>query len=74
MAITRSNSALDVVIETGRTFFHQKMQQIREAQVKRRVYRATFIELSSLSERGLNDLGIPRSSIKRLALETAYGI
>ena len=74
MAITRSNSALDVVIETGRTFFHQKMQQMREAQAKRRVYRATVFELSSLSERDLNDLGIPRSSIKRLAMETAYGV
>ncbi len=74
MTVTQSNSALDVVFETGRTFFHQKVQQIREAHTKRRIYRATVFELASLSERDLNDLGIPRSSIKRLAMETAYGV
>ena len=73
MAITRSNSALDVVFEAGRTFFHQKLDAMRKAQAKRRVYRATYYELSVLSDRDLTDLGIPRSSIKRLAMEAAYG-
>ena len=73
MAITRSNSALDVVFEAGRTFFHQKLDTMRKAQAKRRVYRATCYELSMLSDRDLIDLGIPRSRIKRLAKEAAYG-
>ena len=73
MAITRSNSELDVVLDAGRTIFHQKRDQMRQALAKRRVYRATHFELSALSNRDLNDLGIPRSNIKRLAMEAAYG-
>jgi len=73
MAITRSNSGLDVVFDAGRTFFQQKMDQMRKAQAKRKVYRATYHELSTLSDRDLRDLGIPRSNIRRLALEAAYG-
>ncbi|WP_298936811.1 DUF1127 domain-containing protein [uncultured Ruegeria sp.] len=73
MATTRSNSGLDVVFEAGRTFFNQKLDTMRKAQAKRRVYRATYYELSVLSDRDLTDLGIPRSNIKKLALEAAYG-
>jgi len=71
MAITRTNSGLDVVFDAGRTFFHQKLDQLREAKAKRKVYRTTYHELSILSDRDLNDLGIPRSNIKRLAMEAA---
>ncbi|WP_299507998.1 DUF1127 domain-containing protein [uncultured Roseobacter sp.] len=46
---------------------------MRRAQAKRRVYRATYRELSGLTDRDLRDLGIPRSNIKRLAMEAAYG-
>lgn len=73
MAITQSDSGLDVVFEASRTFFQQKMDQVRRAQAKRKVYRKTYHELSVLSDRDLSDLGIPRSSIKKLALEAAYG-
>ena len=72
MAITQSKSGLDDVFVAGRTFFHQKMDQMRKAQAKRRVYRATYHELAALSDRGLRDLGIPRSNIKSLALEAAH--
>lgn len=72
MAVTRSNSGLDVVLDAGRSIFHQKRDQIRQALAKRKVYRATLSELSALSDRDLNDLGISRSNIKRLALEAAY--
>lgn len=74
MAMTRSKSGLDVVFDAGRTFFQQKLDQMRKAQVKRKVFRATYHELSALSDRDLRDLGIPRSTIKRLALEAAYGL
>ncbi|AEI95896.1 DUF1127 domain-containing protein [Roseobacter litoralis] len=73
MAITRSNSGLDAVFDAGRTFFNQKMDHMRRAQAKRRVYRATYHEFSVLTDRDLKDLGIPRSNIKRLAMEAAYG-
>lgn len=71
MAITRSISGLDVVFDAGRTFFQQKLDRVREAQAKRKAYRTTFHELSVLSDRNLRDLGIPRSNIKRRALEAA---
>jgi uncharacterized protein YjiS (DUF1127 family) len=45
---------------------------MRQALAKRKVYRATYSELSALTDRDLGDLGIPRSSIKRLAMEAAY--
>ncbi|MBT3140000.1 DUF1127 domain-containing protein [Phaeobacter gallaeciensis] len=72
MAITRSNSGLDVVLDAGRTFFHQKRTEIQHALARRKAYRATHHELSTLTDRDLQDLGIPRSNIKRLAMEAAY--
>jgi uncharacterized protein YjiS (DUF1127 family) len=72
MAVTRSNSGLDVVLDAGRTIFHQKRDQMRSALARRKVYRATFFELSALTDRDLKDLGIPRSNIKNLAMEAAY--
>lgn len=72
MAVTRSNTGLDVILDAGRTIFHQKRDQMRQALAKREVYRATLFELSALSERDLIDLGISRSNIKRLAMEAAY--
>ncbi len=56
-----------------RTFFHQKNDQLRDSLERRKVYKATHRELSMLSNRELADLGIPRSHITRIALETAYG-
>ena len=45
----------------------------RRALEKRRIYRQTVRELSALSTRELNDLGINRSMISRIAMEAAYG-
>ncbi len=73
MAITRSNSWPEVVLDAGREYIHQKIDRLRDAQARRRVYRATYHELSTLSDRDLADLGIPRGSIRKLAMETAYG-
>ena len=44
-----------------------------EARAKRAVYNQTVRELSALSNRELDDLGIPRSNIVSIARETAYG-
>ncbi|MGC1496705.1 MAG: DUF1127 domain-containing protein [Sulfitobacter sp.] len=74
MAITRSNNWLDVVLDAGRTFFHQKRNGMQRALAKRKIYRDTHNELSALTDRDLNDLGISRSNIKRLAMEAAYDL
>ncbi|PVH30155.1 DUF1127 domain-containing protein [Pararhodobacter oceanensis] len=74
MTATRSHSRLDVFLEAGRRFLQQKRADAQEAIARYKVYSATKAELSSLSDRSLRDLGIPRSSIRRLALEAAYGL
>ncbi len=45
---------------------------IRTAMQRRRVYKKTYAELAQLSTRELDDLGISRSMISRLAYEAAY--
>ncbi|MFC7703275.1 DUF1127 domain-containing protein [Plastorhodobacter daqingensis] len=44
---------------------------VRDAIERRRVYRQTLRELNALSTRELNDLGINRSMVTRIALEAA---
>ncbi len=39
---------------------------------RRRLFRTTLNELSALSNRELNDLGIARSEIKNIAYQAAY--
>ena len=46
---------------------------ITEALARRKVYRDTLRELKSLSTRELDDLGLHRSMITRVAQEAAYG-
>lgn len=73
MAITRSRSGPMLVLDASRTIIHQKRDKLRSANARRKIYCTTYYELSVLSDRDLADLGIPRSSIRRLALEAAYG-
>lgn len=49
------------------------VKSAKEALHRRRVYMQTVSELRGLSTRELNDLGIARSMITRIALEAAYG-
>lgn len=74
MAITRSSSRLDAVLDVSRSIIHQNWDRFRDAQAKRKVYRDTYHELSMLTDRDLADLGFHRSSIRNLALEAAYGV
>ncbi|MEQ6204503.1 DUF1127 domain-containing protein [Sulfitobacter sp. HNIBRBA2951] len=74
MAITRSISGLDAVSDAAHAFFHQKWDALLKTLERRRVCRTTRGELAILSDRELRDLGIPRSNIKRLALEAANGV
>lgn len=47
--------------------------RLQEARARRAVYRQTVKELSSLSARELDDLGIHRSMISQIAAEAAWG-
>lgn len=49
------------------------LDQARESLAAWRVYRKTYAELSGLSTRDLDDLGIGRGEIRRIALDAAYG-
>ncbi|MDC0738364.1 DUF1127 domain-containing protein [Cognatishimia sp. SS12] len=46
---------------------------VKEAQAKRALYRTTYFELSSLSDRDLADLGFSRYDIASIAREHVYG-
>lgn len=74
MATTQSISAIEILLDAGRTLIKGKRDQFHRTQRRNKVYRDTLNELSSLSERGLSDLGIHPSNIKQVALETANGI
>lgn len=47
-------------------------QSVQENRSKAALYRQTLRELNALSGRDLADLGIHRSSIRRIAYEAAY--
>lgn len=57
--------------------FGQRLSELRdtltEAYANWRVYRRTLSELQELSSRELADLGIHRSMITRIAMESAFG-
>jgi len=53
--------------------FTDTVKAVRAALQRRRVFNQTVRELSQLSSRDLADLGIHRSMITRIALESAYG-
>lgn len=50
------------------------LKSLGDAWARYTVYNRTIEELSALSTRDLDDLGIARSDIRRLAHETAYGV
>ena len=73
MATIRAHNRLDALFDVGRMFFQHKMDQMRKVGIRREVYRNSYHDLSILTDRDLKDLGIPRSNIKKFALEAAYG-
>lgn len=74
MAITQTNSAIFGIQEAIRTYFHQKLDEVKKAHAKRKLYSETYSELAAMSDRNLKDLGFSRSEIRRLALEATHGI
>lgn len=57
----------------GNFSFGSLMARMTDKIIRRRVYNKTHAELSQLSTRELDDLGISRSMISRLSYEAAYG-
>lgn len=49
------------------------LARVQEARARRAIYRQTVTELSALSARELDDLGIHRSMIGQIATEAAWG-
>ncbi|MGL4414180.1 DUF1127 domain-containing protein [Roseinatronobacter monicus] len=60
-------------VSLGNTGFRSMIERIGARFKQRSVYNRTHAELSQLSTRELDDLGISRSMISRLAYEAAYG-
>ncbi|MBN2758994.1 MAG: DUF1127 domain-containing protein [Rhodobacteraceae bacterium] len=54
------------------TSFAGFFSRLADAFARRRVYNKTYAELNALSTRELDDLGISRSMISRLAYEAAF--
>ena len=52
---------------------HETLFGMFSAATKYRQYRKTISELSDLTHRELDDLGLSRSSIKSVAMEAVYG-
>ena len=64
----------NVAVDTGlRGRFLTAIQRMQENRARRAVYRQTVRELNALTTRDLDDLGINRTMITRLAREAAYG-
>lgn len=53
--------------------FNAVVATYKEHRAKRKVYKQTFAELLSLSNRELADLGMSRANIRSVAHEAAYG-
>jgi uncharacterized protein YjiS (DUF1127 family) len=57
----------------SRSAWASPIAALGDAWVRYRLYRRTYAELNALTSRDLDDLGISRSMITRLAYEAAYG-
>ena len=69
MVISRRTVSMRTVLDDLRLRYLRLRSAVNKAKHKRARYRATFLELNALSDRDLADIGIPRSYIRRLALE-----
>lgn len=73
MAITGNYTVFDGLLHASRSYVQSKLGQMRKSHARRKIYNESYHALSQLSERGLMDLGLSRSSIKSRAMEVAYG-
>lgn len=71
MATILQNRHAHDMLQASRTYLDQQLERLRAHRERNRIYRTTMFELSSLTDRDLRDLGIPRGDIWRLATEAA---
>ena len=69
IAIPHSNTWLQAVFNSLQARYLHLRAVAKKNKARRQRYRTTYSELSTLSDRELADMGIPRSHIRRLALE-----
>lgn len=71
MAAQVQSHAFNAGLKPWRLIFEQRLNALRRLHARRKCYRRTYSEFARLSDRGLRDLGVSRSGIKRLAMEAA---
>ena len=71
MAISRTNIRLQPVLKGLNARLAALWSGVKESRRRQVVFRRTLFELNSLTNRDLADLAIPRSHIRRLALEAS---
>ena len=73
MNITNRIDVQEFVFNAGRTFINQLRNDISDNLERRKKFNQTCHELKNLSDRELDDIGIHRSNIRKIAMEEAYG-
>jgi uncharacterized protein YjiS (DUF1127 family) len=71
MAFIHTNVRPKIHLGPLRWRLAQMLSAVKAAKLRRDLYLTTLSELRALSDRELADLGIPRSHIRRLALEAS---
>lgn len=71
MAAQLKSHASYAGLKAWRLIFEQRLNALKRLHARRKCYRRTYSEFARLSDRGLRDLGVSRSGIKRLAMEAA---
>lgn len=69
IVIFRSNGWTKTVLADLHSRYSHVWATVIAAKRRRDQFRANFSQLNALSDRNLADIGIPRSHIRRLALE-----
>lgn len=70
MAYTTSTQPLLGEISRSAAFFDGLRVKLRQ----RRLYKETFNSLNNLTDRELEDLGVYRGDIRRIAIDSAKGV
>lgn len=60
-------------LDRARSAANSRLEALQRTITEYRQYRNTLRELAALSDRDLNDLGISRYDITRIARESVYG-
>ena len=74
IVFTQRNARLQTVLNDLNARVGGIITAMQAAKARRAVYRRTFSELSRLSDRELSDLSIPRSHIRRIAVEESLKV